>query len=118
MSREEVTQLPEGASPFGTGPVFVVRLHEDATSCHGNVIARAGLYEAQQASGSPEGHISVWSPDHYAGAMWVGLPIYGWSFADEAQRPLPEHDCDNPDNWKSGVAGGIFCAICMVEVAA
>lgn len=111
-------EAPE-TSPFGVGEPFIVVIPEDVTTCHGNVSVTAGTYKAWQAHHGQEGEISLWSPNYYArgdrDGGWVGLPPWSWCFPNEDPRPLPEHDC--MDNLRSGVAGGVFCAICQVEFA-
>lgn len=111
-----VTVFPESESPFGTGPKFVVSVPADVKTYHGNVSVPAGLYEAQQSTSAPEGTVSVWSPEHYAGPLWTSLPAHLWAFPGEAARPLPEHDCVTEA--RSAVAGpDIFCAVCHRQLA-
>ena len=110
-------RLPDEGCPFGDGRTIVVVVPEDVLSLHGNLVVKAGEYEAQQALGEPEGNVVLWSYAHHVkGGMWVSLVPQDWVFPGEAKRPIPEHDCMDPNNWKSGVAGGIFCIVCRTEV--
>lgn len=84
---EKVNELPDERLFLCTGPVFVVRLDEDITTAEGDLVARAGLYEAQDSSPSEkEREITIWSPDYYArgdqNGGWVGLPDCKWSVPD------------------------------------
>jgi hypothetical protein len=84
---EKVNELPDERLFLCTGPVFVVRLHADITTAEGHLVARAGLYEAQDSSPSEkEREITIWSPDYYArgegNGGWVGLPDWQWSLPE------------------------------------
>ena len=117
MGTEQINRLPEG-STCGEGRVFIVVLPYDVTTLHGNVSAPAGTYEAREAKRdewTPEGSIVVWAEHYTARGLHVQVPAYDWHFPGEAVRPLPEHNCF--DHLASGVAGGVFCGICQVEVA-
>lgn len=107
--------LPEGASPFGTGPVFEVVVRSDVETFHGNVQVSAGRYQAQQSTHGDEGDITLWSPNYYArgdrDGGWVSLPPWSWTFPGEASRALPEHVC--ADEARSAVSGSdVYCGIC------
>lgn len=84
---EKVNELPDERLFLCTGPVFVVRLEEDVMTGDGHLVARAGLYEAQDSSPSEtQQEITIWSPDYYARGNldggWVGLPSAKWSLAE------------------------------------
>jgi hypothetical protein len=101
-------------SPFGVGEAFEVVIPQDVRTYHGNLVVSAGHYMVWQSDFSDDG-INFWSPDHYArgdrGGNWVSLPAYRFHLPGEAPRGLPEHDC--LEEAASGVAGGVYCGICM-----
>lgn len=113
----DTVRLPVSRTPFGVGPTFEIVVPTDVHSFHGNLVTRAGRYEAQQTRNAPEGVVTVWSPDHYAGALWVSLAVTDWTFPGEDPRPIPVHDCLSPEKLRSGVAGGVFCGVCKREVS-
>jgi|GEM_PF-6083729 len=81
---EDVHELPDGGPFLCTGPVFVVRLRADVSTTDGELLARAGLYEARDSSPTDgEREITIWSPDYFArgelGGGWVGLPDRTWT---------------------------------------
>lgn len=80
---EKVNELPDERLFLCTGPVFVVRLPQDIETADGKLVARAGLYEAQDSSPTDtEREITIWSPEYYArgdqDGGWVGLPDSKW----------------------------------------
>lgn len=112
-----VHRLPDGESPFGTGPVLTVVLPEAVTTLLGNVSAPAGVYEAQQqAHDAREGDITIWSEHHYTGrGLWVCVPAYDWHFPGEEPRPIPAHNCH--DHLRTAVCGpDLYCGLCQALI--
>lgn len=104
---------PDGETPHGvTGDPFVVEVPFDVTTSHDNVQVPAGTYLAWRADDN-DGSIVVWSPEHYACPVWVGLPEWDWTFPGEPARDYPEHDC--LEHLRSGTVSGIYCGICGTD---